>query len=285
MITHCPSCGEGVAAGETICMECGTELVLVTGAGAEAAQSAQSAQSAQPAQQVVAGEAAGARECPDCFSSVVPDRNGFCSICGHDFSEDVPDVSETFDERTFFTEPPSLDQLRMAEMRPGAHSVSPPPASPVAPASPLPLPSDRVRTRFQGSSSPTIDPGPAASVAAAARLDVEGGQTVFFDGEMTSSVPLDVDQVLIGRRDPAAGHYPEVDLTHLAQLDPHISRRHARIVRTRAGFFVEDLCSNDATFLNDRAHALNGERHELHDGDRVLISDAIAMRFRIDGGR
>lgn len=278
MISNCPSCGAGIAAGETICMECGTELVLVSDAAPpQAAPSAGSAPAAP-------GSDDGARECPDCLSTVTPDRNGLCSICGHDFGDDEP--AAEFDERTFFAEPPSLDELRAAQARgtrpppPGTAVAAP---APQAPAAPLPLPSDRVRTRFQGGSDEVRQPAAHGAPTVAACLVVEGGQTVFFDGEMTSTLPLDVDQVLIGRRDPAAGHYPEVDLTHLAQLDPHISRRHARVIRTRAGYFLEDLCSNDATFLNDRAHMLNGERHELHDGDRILISDAVAMRFHLRG--
>lgn len=277
MSSNCPSCGAGIAAGETICMECGTELVLVVDPVANLPSQA------RPVAEETTEADVGARECPDCLSMVTPDRNGLCFICGHDFSED--ELAAGFDEHTFFAEPASLDELRAAQARSGRADAASLPitAPPAAAPAPLPLPSDRVRTRFQG--GPDSDQPPLADTGAtsAACLIVEGGQTVFFDGEMTSTLPLDVDQVLIGRRDPSAGHYPEVDLTHLAQLDPHISRRHARVIRTRAGYFIEDLCTNDATFLNDRAHVLNGERHELHDGDRILISDAVAMRFHLRG--
>jgi pSer/pThr/pTyr-binding forkhead associated (FHA) protein len=100
---------------------------------------------------------------------------------------------------------------------------------------------------------------------------------------MTAQVRLDVDQVLIGRRDPSQGHYPDLDLGHFRQIDAHISRRHARVYRKGSRWFLEDLCENDATYLNDKAHVLNGESVPLKNGDEVLISDSVAMTFRVQG--
>ncbi len=301
-MSRCPSCHADVPAGETICLECGTELVLAGLASAAAASPAP-----QQASASVAAPAASTRRpagaCPDCGEHVTADANGLCPICGHDFAAPLH-----IDEQEFLREPPSLDEVRAKRRAamderaapPGAvpapapadgppgwgapAPVAPSPAAAPAPAPPpgaLPLPGDRTRTRWQGA-------GGAVSPDGTARLDapvlvIEGGQTVFFDGAMTSRVPLDVDQIVVGRRDPQRGHYPEVDLTHFCHLDPHISRRHARIVRQGGSWMVEDLCANDATWLNDRAHVLNGESAALSHGDRILISDSIAMRFTVTG--
>ncbi len=143
----------------------------------------------------------------------------------------------------------------------------------------MPLPGDRHRQRFRSSNN-----GEYLAVEAEAWLIVEGGQSVFFDGRMTGQVRLDVDQILIGRRDPSQGHYPDIDLGHFRHIDGHISRRHARIYRRQGQWFLEDLCDNAATYLNDKGHVLNGETTPLKDGDQVLVSDSVAMTFRLQLG-
>lgn len=292
---RCPSCDAKVPAGETICMECGTELVIAAPVNAPAA-------APKPIAPAPALATSARTTCPDCGESVIPDSNGWCPVCGHDFSASVVPSASTapeFDEREFFREPPSLDQVRAERARAMQQGGGPRPAGPILQsAAPLPgtavplpgeavvqasaaaaqaqLPGDRRKTRFQGGDSG----GFAAATTAASELSVEGGQKVFFDGAMTDRIRLDIDQLLIGRRDPAQGHYPEIDLAHLMSLDPHISRRHARIYRAQGRWRVEDLSNNDATFVNDRAHILNRTSHELRNGDRILISDAVALVFR-----
>ncbi|TVQ95601.1 MAG: FHA domain-containing protein [Deltaproteobacteria bacterium] len=96
---------------------------------------------------------------------------------------------------------------------------------------------------------------------------------------MTDRIRLDVDQLVIGRRDPDAGHFPDIDLTHHHPDDPHLSRRHARVLRRAGGWIVEDLSGNAATWLNDRAHLLDREVATLSHGDRILVSDSVVLRF------
>ncbi|MCB9532843.1 MAG: zinc ribbon domain-containing protein [Myxococcales bacterium] len=273
----CPSCGADVAFGDTICLECGTELVL---AGALPA----TAPSPPPPPPAGSAPVPVERVCPDCAERVSPDSNNACPVCGHDFAARIE-----IDEEEFFRDPPSLDEALAAARRKlgtlsreasmsdlGRHAAPHSAAPPSEPGPEPALPGDRGRLRFRGGQTgghaPVVHPS-------APTLHVEGGQTVFFDGHMTSTVRLDVDQVLIGRRDPPAGHYPDIDLGHLRDLDRHISRHHARLFRRGARWFVEDLCANDATFLDDRANPLNHETAPLEDGSRVLISDAVVLRF------
>jgi hypothetical protein len=284
---NCPSCGASVPAGETICMDCGTELVF---AMADAA-SVSAPEERTPTPAPAAGKSAREVSCPDCAEVAAPDSNGLCAICGHDFGGIVE-----IDEEEFFQDPPSLEQAMEAERRRlagAAHVATPsprgdPPLPSEAPdslsfesgqtASTPPLPGDRKRKRWQGTG-----PQPAVGLVEEAWLIVGGSQTVFFDGRMTSQIRLDVDQVLIGRRDPSQGHYPDVDLGHFRQIDAHISRRHARVFRKGTRWFLEDLCENDATYLNDKAHVINGETVPLKSGDEVLISDSVSMTFRLQG--
>ncbi|PIW02699.1 MAG: hypothetical protein COW42_00175, partial [Deltaproteobacteria bacterium CG17_big_fil_post_rev_8_21_14_2_50_63_7] len=115
----------------------------------------------------------------------------------------------------------------------------------------------------------------------AAVLEVEGGQEIFFRGAYTTKVPFKGGNILVGRRDVMASHYPDIDLMMYRKLDPAISRRHLRFFRENEHYYIEDLCNNNATFLNDYANKLNHERRELHHGDRIFVSMSLAFLFKI----
>ncbi len=274
---QCPSCSVPVHPGETICLECGTELAVTVDVDLEDAVSASEevAGVAAPGEAAPAPGPADATICLECGERVSPDPNGLCPICGFDF--DAPTMVRDADYHgAAATSQPahSVDYRRFA----GAADNNAPEA-PVARGAAMPAAPAAVGTT---SSEATAQAGIQLSISAPASpsLYVDGGQAVFFDGRMTSVIPLDVDQLQIGRRDPEVGHYPEVDLAHYRHVDPHLSRRHARVVREGSEWFVEDLCANDATWLNDRAHVLNRERARLGEGDRIIISDSIAFVFR-----
>ncbi len=126
-----------------------------------------------------------------------------------------------------------------------------------------------------------VDPGRSEEVEKTAILEIEGGQEVFFRGAYTTRIPLKSGTILVGRRDVMAGHYPDVDLMMYRKLDPAISRRHLRILKENGRYYLEDLCNNNATFLNDYTNKLNHERRELHHGDRVFVSMSLALLFRL----
>jgi serine/threonine-protein kinase len=87
---------------------------------------------------------------------------------------------------------------------------------------------------------------------------------------------LEKNETFVGRRDPMANIFPEVDLS---RYDPQtkISRRHARIWRTVDGFMVEDLGSSNGTLLlagvSDSVHLRPHEPHRLSNGDRLKMGD------------
>lgn len=302
-MTRCPSCNASVHAGETICEECGTELVIVVPVAgtspAPAAQALDSAPSGVPVEDV--------QPCPDCGSRVVVDVNGSCPVCGFDFESPT-----RIDEASFFRPEPAAspilppprtlrDANSHAEHTPTVARSSLPtqPVSSFAAAAPAPgdrvlaTPSSGTPPRPSEATSTVVEDalpgdrrrrfGPPSgeflAVSGTATLVVEGGQTVFYDGRMTERILLDVDQLVIGRRDPTVGHYPEIDLTHLRHLDGHLSRRHARVFRHEGRWWIQDLAQNDATFVNDHAHGLNGEAVPLQDGDRVLVGAALVLRY------
>jgi hypothetical protein len=95
------------------------------------------------------------------------------------------------------------------------------------------------------------------------RLDIEGS---------SEPIVLKPDaETIFGRRDPATGAMPDVDLTPFAGYRMGVSRRHAAI---RFGdehiLNLWDLGSSNGTYLN--GERLNAHRpYRLHDGDELRL--------------
>jgi serine/threonine-protein kinase len=85
---------------------------------------------------------------------------------------------------------------------------------------------------------------------------------------------LDKENNLIGRADPHAQIFPEVDLT---AHDPQtkVSRRHARVFRQGAQYFIEDLSSANGTYVNGTLHLQPKTPHALHNGDVVKLGETM----------
>ena len=102
------------------------------------------------------------------------------------------------------------------------------------------------------------------------RLEVEGSP----DGVAITPT----QETIFGRRDPATGAMPDVDLTPFAGYRMGVSRRHAAI---RYGddntLDIWDLGSSNGTFLNGQR--LSAHRpYRLHDGDEIRLGQ---MQIRV----
>ncbi len=128
---------------------------------------------------------------------------------------------------------------------------------------------------FCGAKQPIAQQGVHAEIyprtAATAKLIVDG------TSELDTPVfTLEKNENLLGRRDPTANIFPEVDLS---RFDPQtkISRRHARIWRDGGEFLVEDLGSSNGTVLiagsNETFRLTPRMPHPLTSGDRLRIGD------------
>jgi pSer/pThr/pTyr-binding forkhead associated (FHA) protein len=80
--------------------------------------------------------------------------------------------------------------------------------------------------------------------------------------------------MLIGRSDPSGGVFPEVDLSQDNGYMAGVSRRHARIVRRGAEFFLEDLNSMNGTFLN-RSKLPAHTPVPFRDGDEIRLGNLV----------
>jgi serine/threonine-protein kinase len=121
--------------------------------------------------------------------------------------------------------------------------------------------------------------GPGVKTEATAKLIV--------DCTSELNVPvylLEKPEMLLGRRDPTANIFPEVDLS---RFDPQtkISRRHARIYREGNNFILEDLGSSNGTLVFESSG--NGVKllphtpHVLSSGDRIRMGDT-TLQFLIN---
>jgi pSer/pThr/pTyr-binding forkhead associated (FHA) protein len=81
---------------------------------------------------------------------------------------------------------------------------------------------------------------------------------------------LNRDTVTIGR-----------DITNdIVINDPEVSRHHARLVRTAAGYTLEDLRSTNGTFVNRQR---TSTPHPLSNGDLVGMGETVTLSFETLG--
>jgi hypothetical protein len=77
-------------------------------------------------------------------------------------------------------------------------------------------------------------------------------------------------EVILGRRDPATGHYPDIDLSGQGETGASVSRSHAKITNQAGELFIEDLDSRNRTFLNGLQLQPN-QRYPLKHGDELRL--------------
>jgi|SRR6185312_9143686 len=116
----------------------------------------------------------------------------------------------------------------------------------------------------RAAAQPVAAPAPAAPAPAAAQkmvLRIANGETL----------PLDParDEFLIGRPDPTTGATPEINLGPF-DANRTLSRRHAKIMREGAVYFLREESASNGTFVN-------GER--LQPGVNAPIKPGDKLRF------
>ncbi|MFN2482113.1 MAG: FHA domain-containing protein [Pyrinomonadaceae bacterium] len=91
--------------------------------------------------------------------------------------------------------------------------------------------------------------------------------------------PVHEEEAYIGRWDADSGIFPDVDLD-ADDPEAKVSRRHARVTRRGAQYFIEDLGSTNGTFINRGRRLLPGDRQPLNDGDEIIIGKTF-LRFQV----
>jgi hypothetical protein len=190
--------------------------------------------------------------CPSCGAPRADVNARFCEVCRYDFESGTPG-------------PPPV-----APAAPDPPAAAPdPPASPGPPDPPAPVPT-AADPPAPDPPAPPAPTGPAdwdVTVVVDTSLDTEPdpdspaptgvGERIF---------PVDLAEMLIGRRDEKHDIRPEVPIQ-----DPAVSRRHAKLLRLPGGgLAVLDLASANGTAVNG-TETPAGERHELADGDEITL--------------
>lgn len=84
----------------------------------------------------------------------------------------------------------------------------------------------------------------------------------------------EIDQLVIGRVDPATNEAPPIDLTRFNALEKGVSRRHAAITRKDAAIHLVDLGAANGTFLNGQ-RLVPDQPRILRDGDDIRLGHLV----------
>lgn len=274
----CPACGKENPAGEQYCLDCGADLSTKPAAAAGAAPPAGGA-SGTAGESLAMSDAEFQRllktppapaTCPHC-GAAAPAGGTFCDNCGESLSaapaaasvSSAPAAGPTPDQPSAETSTPS----------PAAGAASPiDQQSPAAAAATAGTPAGTPQSSTAAPSSP-------AAAQATVTLEVAGpaSSSVF---TMTSV------EAKVGRRDPDAGIYPEIDfdgndiVVDSGERVHAVSRRHGRIVREGDELKYEDLGSTNGSTLNG-APVLAHDPQPLKDGDTIILGRTCRLAVHI----
>ncbi|MEO1268364.1 MAG: FHA domain-containing protein [Myxococcota bacterium] len=145
--------------------------------------------------------------------------------------------------------------------------TAPPPLEPPKP--PESKPTFRVH--------PPVATGPAPTMKASGIPDAR--LVVYQNRQPVHTHPIANDETLIGRYDPIGGSDPDFDMTEY-DTESVTSRKHAYIYRQGGRFFIYPV-SNAGTQVGSTLVDM-GKKHELNDGDVIVLSMKIAMKFHRD---
>ena len=241
----CPKCGSQQPHSTVFCDKCGAKL-------GESARP--SAACSQPA------SIATATTCPACGASTMPDW-AFCDQCGTAFSPAVPTPAPAN---------PLVCSSCGALLSPSSKfceicgAVAGGVGQGVESSAPASIPAPTMPSLAQASSAghaaPTARPSGSGMRA---RLVVQGSDAVL-------SFPPDMSEVIIGRKDPVHGVFPDIDLTDHGGGEEGVSRQHARTFFQGSQIFIEDLHSTNHTYVNQQ-ELTPGQPHPLQNGDEVRL--------------
>jgi hypothetical protein len=86
-------------------------------------------------------------------------------------------------------------------------------------------------------------------------------------------------EVLLGREDPVANVFPEVDLTPYGAEEAGVSRRHCKITLAEGCYAIQDLSSTNGTLVN-RTRLQPGVPVAIRDGDEIRVG-RLKIVFRV----
>ena len=102
--------------------------------------------------------------------------------------------------------------------------------------------------------------------------------TLYVNREPVLTYEIETDETLLGRRDPVADAYPDIDFTDW-DAAAEVSRKHVFIYRQNKNYTLY-VVSNAGTQLNSDILSL-GDRRPLKDGDIIVLAGKFALKFQL----
>jgi hypothetical protein len=126
---------------------------------------------------------------------------------------------------------------------------------------PVDVPGSSVINLVESAATDVFSPG------AMLRIEIGGAEALLVNPKA---------EMIFGRRDPATGAMPDIDLTPFAGYRMGVSRRHAAIRYAEAEQRLDlwDLGSSNGTFLNGTRLPAQ-KPHKLRDGDEIRLGQMI----------
>lgn len=102
--------------------------------------------------------------------------------------------------------------------------------------------------------------------------------TLYYQRQPVNTYAIEMDELLIGRRDIRGDVHPDIDLT---EFDPEafISRKHAYVYRQNRNYTLYAV-SNGGVQLNNDLLEL-GDKRPLEDGDVIVLAGVLAFKFKL----
>jgi hypothetical protein len=89
-------------------------------------------------------------------------------------------------------------------------------------------------------------------------------------------LPLDNQEMILGREDLVSGIFPDINLEPYGAQDNGVSRRHARLIHAGDSWLIEDLNSVNRTYLNRQFVAPN-QPMPLRPGDELCLGKLVIL--------
>ncbi len=134
----------------------------------------------------------------------------------------------------------------------------------------------------QKADRPPMPESKHAGETAAAPLSTPWRLLMQIGGTTQTTVGIEVrDKIVVGRSDPVANFYPDLDLTPYGGQEGGVSRRHATIVQVEdeRALYLEDLGGVNGTRINGFSLEPR-RRYRLRDGDELEFGEIqMVLRF------
>lgn len=248
MPVMCPNCAQMVDDNAVFCDICGGRMPERPPAPKSAASPSPTPVATNPPVAPASSSPEGVPPgiCPNCAAAYVVGEV-FCNNCGMQ----LPPIS-------MVAPPPPV------QVAPSAAPPSPPPPQPpgVVPKAPGigPAITHPPVQQIAGEQNPASPPPPPT---------ITGHFIVQSTGQ-TINIPPGKTELLIGRSDPVASIFPDIDTLPYGGDQGAVSRRHARLLAQGEQVQVEDLGSTNFTYLN-RVKLQVGQRYPLNHGDELRL--------------